>query len=196
MKRLADRRRRCSRSSSSPRSAWIRCSGSANGRRACLSNKRHGWSWRRKRFCRVKSCCSFSAASSTIARRLAWRRRSPRRETWTIEQAPQVLIEGTPAVEARGTSTPQVTYTYETFGKPCLRLCKIADKSEAKPGEIITFTLRFDNLGEQSIGNVTIIDNLVPRLEYVAGSAQSTAQGGLQHARAAARRVARAAVGD
>ncbi|HEY2410869.1 MAG TPA: DUF11 domain-containing protein [Pirellulaceae bacterium] len=94
--------------------------------------------------------------------------------TWTIEQSPQVLIEGTPAVEARGTSTPQVTYTYETFGKPCLRLCKIADKSEAKPGEIVTFTLRFDNLGEQPIGNVTIIDNLVPRLEYVAGSAQST----------------------
>ena len=53
-------------------------------------------------------------------------------ETWTLNQAPQVLIEGQPAVEARGTSTPQVTYTYETFGKPCLRLCKIADKSEAK----------------------------------------------------------------
>jgi uncharacterized repeat protein (TIGR01451 family) len=95
-------------------------------------------------------------------------------ETWTINQAPQVLIEGQPAVEARGTSTPQITYTYETFGKPCLRLCKIADKSEAKPGEIIQFTLRFDNLGEQKIGNVTIIDNLMPRLEYVAGSAQSS----------------------
>jgi uncharacterized repeat protein (TIGR01451 family) len=95
-------------------------------------------------------------------------------QTWTIEQAPQVLIDGKAAVEARGTSTPQVTYTYETFGKPCLRLCKIADKSEAKPGEIVTFTLRFDNLGEQAIGNVTIIDNLVPRLEYVAGSAQSS----------------------
>ena len=95
-------------------------------------------------------------------------------ETWTNHQAVQVLIDGQPAVEARGTSTPQVTYTYETFGKPCLRLCKIADKSEAKPGEIITFTLRFDNVGEQKIGNVTLIDNLMPRLEYVAGSAQST----------------------
>ena len=87
----------------------------------------------------------------------------------------QVLIDGQPAVEVRGTSTPQVTYTYETGGKPCLRLCKIADKSEAKPGEIITFTLRFDNVGEQKIGNVTIIDHLMPRLEYVAGSAQSSA---------------------
>jgi uncharacterized repeat protein (TIGR01451 family) len=95
-------------------------------------------------------------------------------ETWTIRQAVQVLIDGEPAVEARGTATPEVTYTYETQGKPCLRLCKIADKSEAKPGEIVSFTLRFDNLGEQKIGNVTIIDNLMPRLEYIAGSAQSS----------------------
>lgn len=95
-------------------------------------------------------------------------------QTWTLQQAPQILVEGKAAVEVRGTTAPQITYTYETFGKPCLRLCKIADKSEAKPGEIVTFTLRFDNLGEQTIGNVTIIDNLVPRLEYVAGSAQSS----------------------
>ena len=95
-------------------------------------------------------------------------------ETWTNHQAVQILIDGQPAVEARGTATPQVIYTYETGGKPCLRLCKIADKSEAKPGEIVTFTLRFDNVGEQKIGNVTIIDNLMPRLEYVVGSAQST----------------------
>lgn len=95
-------------------------------------------------------------------------------ETWTIRQAVQILVNGQPAVEARGLSSPNMTYTYETGGKPCLRLCKVADKSEAKPGEIITFTLRFDNLGEQKIGNVTIIDHLLPRLEYVQGSAQST----------------------
>ena len=95
-------------------------------------------------------------------------------ETWTNHQAPQVLVEGLPAVEARGTSTPEVTYTYETRGKPCLRLCKIADKSEAKPGEIVSFTLRFDNVGEDKINTVAIIDNLMPRLEYVVGSAQSS----------------------
>jgi uncharacterized repeat protein (TIGR01451 family) len=95
-------------------------------------------------------------------------------QTWTLQQAPEVLIDGRAAVEVRNTTTPQVTYTYETFGKPCLRLCKIADRSEATPGQIVTFTLRFDNLGEQPIGNVTVIDNLVPRLEYVAGSAESS----------------------
>jgi uncharacterized repeat protein (TIGR01451 family) len=95
-------------------------------------------------------------------------------ETWTINQAVQILVDGRPAVEARGTATPQETILYETFGKPCLRICKIADKSDAQVGEIVNFTLRFDNVGDQQIGNVTIIDHLMPRLEYVEGSAQSS----------------------
>lgn len=93
---------------------------------------------------------------------------------WTQNQAVQVLIDGKPAVEAKATAEPQETVVYEREGKPCLRICKIADKSEAKPGEIITFTLRFDNVGDQRIGNVTVIDHLMPRLEYVEGSAEST----------------------
>jgi len=93
---------------------------------------------------------------------------------WTRNQAPQVLIDNRPAVEAVGASKPEVTLTYEMEGHPRLRLCKIADKSEARPGEIIHFTLRFDNVGDQKIGNVTIIDNLMPRLEFVEGSAESS----------------------
>lgn len=93
---------------------------------------------------------------------------------WTENQAVQVLIDGEPAVEARGTSTPEVTYTYEREGKGCLRLCKIADKSEAQSGEIVTFTIRYDNIGDQPISKVTIIDHLMPRLAFVADSAAST----------------------
>jgi uncharacterized repeat protein (TIGR01451 family) len=95
-------------------------------------------------------------------------------ETWTLNQAVQVIIDGKPAVEARGTATPQETVMYELEGRPCLRICKIADKSEAQLDEIIQFTLRFDNLGDQTIGNVTIIDHLMPRLEFVEGSAESS----------------------
>jgi uncharacterized repeat protein (TIGR01451 family) len=95
-------------------------------------------------------------------------------ETWIINQAVQVIIDGQPAVEAKGLSKPQESLVYERDGKPCLRICKIADKSEALPGEIINFTLRFDNVGEEQIGNVTIIDHLMPRLEFVEGSGQST----------------------
>jgi uncharacterized repeat protein (TIGR01451 family) len=95
-------------------------------------------------------------------------------ETWTINQAVQVIIDGKPAVEARGLSMPQETVMYELEGKPCLRIVKIADKSEAQLGEIIQFTLRFDNVGDQPVGNVTIIDHLMPRLEFVEGSAESS----------------------
>jgi uncharacterized repeat protein (TIGR01451 family) len=94
--------------------------------------------------------------------------------TWTDIQAVQILIDNRMAVVGKGLSKPEVTYTYELEGKPRLRLCKIADKSEANPGEIIHFTLRFDNVGDQKIGNVTIIDNLMPRLEFVEGSAESS----------------------
>ncbi len=36
------------------------------------------------------------------------------------------------------------------------------------------FTIRFDNTGDVVIGNVTIIDSLTTRLEYVPESAQSS----------------------
>ena len=93
---------------------------------------------------------------------------------WTENKAVQVIIDGQPAVEAKGLSKPQESLVYETGGKPCLRICKIADKSEAQVGEIITFTLRFDNVGDQKIGNVTIVDHLMSRLEYVEGSTESS----------------------
>ena len=44
----------------------------------------------------------------------------------------------------------------------------------AGPGEMIDFTLRFDNVGNQVIGNVTLMDSLSGRLEYVPDSAQSS----------------------
>lgn len=55
-----------------------------------------------------------------------------------------------------------------------LRVIKIANKDSAKPGEFVEFTIRFENIGDQPIGNVTILDNLSPRLRYVDGTAQSS----------------------
>jgi uncharacterized repeat protein (TIGR01451 family) len=94
--------------------------------------------------------------------------------TWTDILPVQVVLDGKPAVEGKGLAEPQETIVYELDGNPRLRICKIADRSEATPGQIVTFTLRFDNLGDQRIGNVTIIDHLTTRLEYVEGSASST----------------------
>ncbi|MGI8978005.1 MAG: hypothetical protein ACR2FY_02145 [Pirellulaceae bacterium] len=91
-------------------------------------------------------------------------------EVWLDTKAVQVVIDGKMAVEAAGTSGSQETRMYELEGKPRLRICKVASKSDAKVGETVEFTLRFDNIGEQPVSHVTIIDSLTTRLEYVEGS--------------------------
>lgn len=55
-----------------------------------------------------------------------------------------------------------------------LRVVKIANKDSARPGEFVEFTLRFENIGDEPIGNVTILDNLSARLRYVDGTAKSS----------------------
>jgi uncharacterized repeat protein (TIGR01451 family) len=93
--------------------------------------------------------------------------------TWTHQQGLQVLIDNETAVEATGSSATESVYTYELPpGKSRLRVVKIASKQNAKSGELVEFTLRFDNVGDQPIGNVTVIDRLHDRLEYVADSAR------------------------
>jgi uncharacterized repeat protein (TIGR01451 family) len=95
-------------------------------------------------------------------------------EVWLDKKAVQVVIDGKMAVEAAGVSGSQETRVYELEGKPRLRICKVASKSDAKVGETVEFTLRYDNVGEQPVSNVTIIDSLTTRLEYVDGSQSSS----------------------
>jgi uncharacterized repeat protein (TIGR01451 family) len=59
-----------------------------------------------------------------------------------------------------------------------LRLIKVASKESAQPGETIEFTLRFDNIGDQLIGNVTILDDLTGRLEFLPGTAIASLESG------------------
>jgi uncharacterized repeat protein (TIGR01451 family) len=66
-----------------------------------------------------------------------------------------------------------------------LRLIKVADKESASPGEIVQFTLRFDNIGEkedssQLLGNITILDDLSGRLEFIPGSAIASLASGFK----------------
>jgi uncharacterized repeat protein (TIGR01451 family) len=59
-----------------------------------------------------------------------------------------------------------------------LRLIKVASKESAQPGEIIEFTLRLDNVGNQLLGNITILDDLTSRLEFLPGTAVSSLKSG------------------
>ncbi len=92
---------------------------------------------------------------------------------WESDQSAQVVIDEHAAVQVTGRSRVQSIYEYELpDGKPRLRIIKVASTAQAQPGDEIEFTLRFDNIGDQAIGNVTIIDNLTTRLEYVPGTAE------------------------
>jgi uncharacterized repeat protein (TIGR01451 family) len=93
---------------------------------------------------------------------------------WNGDQAAQVLISNKQAVAVVGLKQPGIVYQTDEPGDPRLRLIKCASKRDALPGEEVEFTLRFDNIGDQVIGNVTIIDNLTTRLEYVPDTARST----------------------
>lgn len=94
--------------------------------------------------------------------------------TWTGDQAPQVVFGVKMAQGMVGVRQPGIIYQTDEPNAPRLRLLKLASCGHALPGEEIEFTLRFDNIGDQVIGNVTIVDNLSTRLEYVPESAKSS----------------------
>jgi uncharacterized repeat protein (TIGR01451 family) len=94
--------------------------------------------------------------------------------TLTGIQAPQVVFGVKAAHEMAGVRQVGIIYQSDEPHSPRLRLLKLASRGHALPGEEVEFTLRFDNIGDQVIGNVTIVDNLSTRFEYVAESAQSS----------------------
>jgi uncharacterized repeat protein (TIGR01451 family) len=94
--------------------------------------------------------------------------------TWTADQAVQVIIDERAAQVVTGDRRAQATYTIDDFRQPKLRVIKVASSQTAVCGETIDFTIRYDNVGTQVLGNVVILDSLTSRLEYVPDSAQSS----------------------
>ena len=92
---------------------------------------------------------------------------------WDIDVAAQMEIHGAQPIIVNDVYKMQEIVGIEAKGShPTLRVCKLASKISAKSGDTVDFTIRFDNIGRNRIGNVTIIDNLSPRLEFVDGSAE------------------------
>ena len=61
-------------------------------------------------------------------------------------------------------------------GCPKLRLVKVASTPFAQPGDVVDFTIRFDNLGNEPLDHVVIVDSLSPRLEYVSDAEEHAVQ--------------------
>lgn len=95
--------------------------------------------------------------------------------TWSGDEGVQVVLDRQAAAADVSDQKVEIVYTVnEPPANPKLRIVKVASTQFAQPGDEIDFTLRFDNVGNQRIGNVTIIDSLTPRLAYVEGSAKSS----------------------
>jgi len=94
---------------------------------------------------------------------------------WTHDQGLQVLLDSrSAAAVARHEKVESVFTVGEPPTQAKLRIVKVASTQFAEPGDTVDFTIRFDNVGSQPITRVTILDNLTPRLEFVANSAQSS----------------------
>ena len=60
-----------------------------------------------------------------------------------------------------------------------LRIVKMADRKFADSGDVVTFTIRYDNLGERELREIRIVDNLTPRLMFIDDSASSDRPGNI-----------------
>jgi len=94
--------------------------------------------------------------------------------TWSHDLGVKVVIDGQSAEVETGDQRAQATYTVDNPNKAKLRIVKVASREAARPGDIVEFTLRYDNTGTEPIGNVTIVDNLTTRLEYLPDSEDSS----------------------
>ena len=94
-------------------------------------------------------------------------------KVWQDDMELQVIVDRVQPVIVNDVSKVQQITQYETDGdNAILRVVKVASKIAARAGEKVQFTIRFDNLSSKRIGNVTIIDNLTTRLEYIVGTAE------------------------
>ena len=96
--------------------------------------------------------------------------------TWNSDVEAQISINSTQPIIVNDISSPSEIVGIDSKGDANLRLCKLASAASAKSGDTVDFTIRFDNIGRQLIGNVTILDNLSPRLEFIKGTAECSVE--------------------
>ena len=93
--------------------------------------------------------------------------------SWTNVDELNVIIDGQEAIDVTGAKKAADITMYESKGAR-IRLSKVASDQMANPGDVISFTIRFDNVGEQPLKSLVVTDSLAPRLEYVEKSQQAS----------------------
>ena len=100
--------------------------------------------------------------------------------TWSSDLEVKVANQGVALVVIDDVEAlREITETHAPNADNRLRVVKMASTDGAQPGDEIDFMIRFDNVGNQTIGNVTVMDNLTTRLEFIPGSASCSVQADL-----------------
>ena len=99
--------------------------------------------------------------------------------TWTRDENPVVIatLDSLHEVTAKFRLAEMVGVEDPRKDPGRLEIVKVANRSTAKPGDIVTFAIRYENKGEREVTDVRIVDNLTPRLEYIEDSATSDRDG-------------------
>ena len=90
--------------------------------------------------------------------------------TWSLDTDVAVALGTVQPVDLIRNAAAEGLTIYEFPEAGRLRVCKLADKQNALPGDIVTFMIRVDNVGDSPVRDVVLTDNLTTRLEYIEGS--------------------------
>jgi uncharacterized repeat protein (TIGR01451 family) len=91
-----------------------------------------------------------------------------------IPESLSVFVSGQEAVAINSTNKASEVVVYDSRDGCSIQIRKQVSHREAHPGDIIRFSISFENIGPSRAGNVVIIDSLSPRLEYIEGSQLSS----------------------
>jgi len=93
---------------------------------------------------------------------------------WSVDQEVVVVVAGETAAAVTRDQTARELVVYE-LPNGRMRVCKVADRGDALPGEIVTFLLRVDNIGDSPLREIVVTDSLSGRLQYVPDSETNSA---------------------
>lgn len=96
---------------------------------------------------------------------------------WTRELNPVIVARDAGGQEVTTTFHVEEYVGLKEPGKGELKIIKVVNEPAAVPGDIVTFEIHYENIGERPLYEIRIIDNLTPRLELLTDSAQSDREG-------------------
>lgn len=98
--------------------------------------------------------------------------------TWTRDLNPVIVASDAFGQEVIASFSVEEYVGIEDKSKPGdLKIIKLVDKPTAQPGDIVTFTIHYENIGDRSLYRINLVDNLTPRLEFIDGTTDSDRKG-------------------